>query len=316
MRKISALLAVALVLPVLAACTSNPAAGCDAPFPSGDASSVVTAKGDVGAEPEVNFPTPLIAKKTEVSTLIPGNGDPIASGQPVLVEIVIVNGRTGEVIQKSGFSGENSGVLLTVGSETLPPVTEALECSTVGSRIVVAGTAEETHGGQAMADSDIEADDSFIFVVDVLDAYKAKADGATKTGNNGDPTVVLAPDGTPGITIPKSDPPTELVTSVLKQGDGATVKEGDYAVVHYTGVLWSDNEVFDSTWKKGSAAVFQLSKGAVVDGFVEGLVGQKVGSQVLLVVPPALGYGDQGSETIPAGSTLVFVVDILGIAGR
>ena len=49
----------------------------------------------------------------------------------------------------------------------------------------------------------------------------------------------------------------------------------------------------------------------VIPGWTQGLAGQTVGSQVLLVIPPDLGYGDQASGSIPANSTLVFVVDIL-----
>lgn len=310
-RKLPALLVVAALLPALAACSASPREE----YPSGDASSVVTASGDFGTQPVVDMPTPVIAHETQVSVLIEGDGEVLRNGQPVLVEATILNGGTGEVLQQSGYAGERSGVLLTVGSNALPPVTEALEGVTVGSRIVVVGTAADTHDGQAVPDSGVAADDSFVYVVDVLDAFLPKADGATRAGENGDPTVVLAPNGRPGITIPKGDAPEDLVTSVLKQGDGEVVKDGDYAVLHYTGVTWADNKVFDSSWDRDQASVMQLTAGSVVDGFHQGLVGQKVGSQVLLVIPPSLGYGDQASDTIPAGSTLVFVVDILGLAG-
>lgn len=47
-------------------------------------------------------------------------------------------------------------------------------------------------------------------------------------------------------------------------------------------------------------------------GFKKALEGQKVGSQVLAVIPPAEGYGAQAQSGIPANSTLVFVIDILG----
>lgn len=309
-RKLSALIAVALVVPTLAACTSA-STECGV-FPSGDASSVVKVSGELGSEPTIDMPTPVIAKSTEVSTAIEGEGAKLVEGQPALVEVSIVNGASGEVVDSTGYQG---GVILTTGSEALPPATEALECASVGSRLVVVGTAEETHGGQAIPDAGVGADDSLIFIVDVLDAFLPKADGTTRPGNNGDPTVVLAPDGRPGVTIPPTEAPDELVVSVLKEGDGETVEEGDKVVVHYSGFTWADNEQFDSSWDRDQAAIFELSDGTVIEGFIDGLVGQKVGSQVLLVIPPSLGYGDQASASIPAGSTLVFVVDILGIAG-
>lgn len=78
----------------------------------------------------------------------------------------------------------------------------------------------------------------------------------------------------------------------------------------YTGVLWDDKTEFDSSWGKTPVS-FSLDQ--VVEGFGEGLRGQTVGSQVLIVIPPELGYGDQANAAVPAGSTLVFVVDILGL---
>ena len=81
-------------------------------------------------------------------------------------------------------------------------------------------------------------------------------------------------------------------------------------------MLWDDNSVFDSTWEKGAPASFVVSDGSdsqVIPGFSEAIIGQKVGSQIGVVVPPAEGYGDQEQTGIPAGSTLFFVIDILGV---
>ena len=132
-----------------------------------------------------------------------------------------------------------------------------------------------------------------------------------------DPVVVLLKgdgigadvNGVPGITIPKTAAPTEEKIAVLKKGDGAVVAKGATVTVHYTGALWSDNSIFDSSWTKGSPASFSLAQ--VVPGFAQAIEGQTVGSQVIAVIPPALGYGDKASGAIPAGSTLVFVIDIL-----
>jgi hypothetical protein len=307
-RKLSALLAVAIVVPTLVAC-SSPSNECV--FPSGDASSVVTAEGAIGSEPQIDMPTPVVAQRTEVSIVTEGEGKPLSDGQPARVDISIINGATGEVLEDTGYAG---GVLFAAGSEALPPVTEALECASVGSRLVVVGTAEETHNGEPLPQLGVEANDSLVFVVDVLDSFLPRADGTQRASENGNPAVVLAPNGQPGVTIPNSAPPTELVDTLLKEGVGDTVEEGDQVVVHYTGFTWADSEVFDSSWENRQPAIFQLTEGALIEGFLTGLIDKKVGSQVLLVIPPELGYGDQASESIPADSTLVFVVDILGIA--
>ena len=94
--------------------------------------------------------------------------------------------------------------------------------------------------------------------------------------------------------------------------------EGDTVVVQYTGVNWRTGQVFDASWKHGTRQPFGFTIGAspsqVILGWDKGLVGQTVGSRVLLVIPPADGYGKTGSPQahIKGTDTLVFVVDILG----
>ena len=73
---------------------------------------------------------------------------------------------------------------------------------------------------------------------------------------------------------------------------------------------WSSHEVFDTSWDSQPAS---LSLDAVVPGFAEAVQGATVGSQLLVVIPPDLGYGDTAQGAIPAGSTLVFVIDVLGL---
>ncbi|WP_148285558.1 FKBP-type peptidyl-prolyl cis-trans isomerase, partial [Microbacterium sp. B24] len=83
-------------------------------------------------------------------------------------------------------------------------------------------------------------------------------------------------------------------------------------LVQYTGVRWSDGKTFDSTWDKGGVPTSFTTTG-VVPGFRKALEGQTVGSQVLVTMPPADGYGEGEINTNDLkGETLVFVVDILG----
>lgn len=312
MRKISAIAVAVGMSATMTACAGFPGSnGCEPGITSGGASSIINAPGKFASAPRVDFPTPIVTYETEATELISGDGDLLTDGQPVRIKLSIFNGRTGEEIPNG-----DSDMITMVGGTAIPAVGPALECSTVGSRIAIAASAEAAHGSQPFPDAGVEAEDTFVFVADVLDSYLAKANGAPQLAKAGQPAVVLAPNGAPGITVPGSgneaaDPPEELVVSVLKAGDGAELKEGDQAILHYTGVMWSNNEVFDSSWSKGTAGVFSLAEG-VIPGFKDGLIGQKIGSQVLLVIPPELGYGDTGSGSIPAGETLVFVVDILG----
>jgi FKBP-type peptidyl-prolyl cis-trans isomerase len=94
-------------------------------------------------------------------------------------------------------------------------------------------------------------------------------------------------------------------------GTGAQAKEGSTITVKYTGWLL-DGTVFDSTEKHGGTpATFQLAKGQLIDGWVQGIPGMKVGGKRRLVVPPAVGYGAQATGSIPANSLLVFDVELL-----
>ena len=315
MRKTTALIAAVAVavLTSLTGCAS--AQGSNDCVSSGAASSVVTATGKFGTAPKVTFPTPLYAHTTQKSQLIAGKGAPIQDGQPVAFYVTILNGRTGDVLQSSDYTSTGFS-LVTAGQSTIPAVTEALSCATVGSRIAIVGSAKQSHNGQADPSNDIDKNDSLVYVIDIRNAYLAKANGANQMRQKGLPDVITTANGTPGVLIPPSPstPPKSLQVGVLKQGTGAKTKTGDYLIVQYTGVGWSDKTVFDSTWKDHQASVLQLGSQSISTGLTKALTGQRVGSQVLVVVPPNDAAIPDGSGSVPAGETVVYVVDILGIA--
>ena len=91
------------------------------------------------------------------------------------------------------------------------------------------------------------------------------------------------------------------------------MKRGQDLAVQYTGVIWRTGKVFDSSWSRSQPFATVIGEGQVIKGWDTGLVGQTVGSRVLLVIPPADGYGTAGTSTagIKGTDTLVFVVDIL-----
>ncbi len=308
-RTLPVLLLAAGLIASLTSCAQGPfAQGCDSPVSAGDASAFITADGAFGTKPTVDFPTPIVTKRTERSTLTPGDGAELREGDVAVFQYTLLNGTTGDVLSQSDYTGP--GTIVTLGDSQTPSVTVGLECSTVGSRVAIATTA--AGAGQGGSGST----DAFVFVIDVLDSFHGKANGAAQIPQAGMPSVVTAPNGAPGITIPKEDAPSALTVNVLQAGTGEKVTAGDHVVVKYTAVLWSDSSVFDSTWTDGQAKIVELTASdTVTKGFVEGLIGQRTGSQVLIVAPPADGYGDAGSNNVPSGSTLVYVVDLLGLAG-
>lgn len=107
-------------------------------------------------------------------------------------------------------------------------------------------------------------------------------------------------------------PPTALATADIVAGTGAVATAAATVDVRYTGALYTDGKIFDSSWKRGTAPVsFPLNR--VVPGFAKGIEGMKVGGRREIVIPPDLGYGAQANGPIPGGSTLVFVVDLVAV---
>lgn len=118
----------------------------------------------------------------------------------------------------------------------------------------------------------------------------------------------------PVLTFPGPDAPEGLQVQVLDAGDGRVVEAGDTIVAHYLGQTW-DGDVFDSSYDRGQPLDFQVGVGMVIRGWDDALVGQRVGSRLLLSIPSALGYGARGvpQAGIRGGDTLVFVTEILGV---
>lgn len=117
----------------------------------------------------------------------------------------------------------------------------------------------------------------------------------------------------PTLTFDGDTPPEGLQVETVSAGDGETVEAGDYVVANYLGQIWNTETVFDNSYDRGAPSGFSLDQ--VVTGWTVGLVGQTVGSRVLLTIPADLGYGPSGGSSdgsISATDTIVFVVDIVG----
>lgn len=118
----------------------------------------------------------------------------------------------------------------------------------------------------------------------------------------------------PALTFPEGGAPAGLQVTVLEEGSGPVVESGRTIVVNYLGQVW-DGGVFDNSYDRGQTIDFPIGVGAVIGGWDKGLVGQNVGSRVLLSIPPEHGYGMRGvpQAGIGGGDTLVFVVDVVGV---
>ena len=319
MRKLPALILAAGLLVSLAACSppvSN-LADCNPTFGSGDNSSAVKVSGDQGNEPKVDFPTPLVAKSGELTIAQHGDGAKIFPGQTVTYMATQYDAATGEATRSTGYEAENA-LTSVIGSnlgEGTDILSSLLACTSVGDRVVVTSDLKSILGESYDPETVPNGDETLVLVFDVIAAYLGKANGWDQLPQAGFPSVVLAPNGQPGIIVPGDDAPKDLRIATLKAGTGATVKDDDQVVLHYTGMGWETGTVFDSSWTSETGAPVTLSPGEVVNGFARAIVGAKVGSQVIVVIPPGEEFGyPAGSGPVGEGETMIFVIDILGIA--
>lgn len=107
-------------------------------------------------------------------------------------------------------------------------------------------------------------------------------------------------------------PSGKLESTDISVGTGDEAVAGKTVSVHYTGTL-TDGTKFDSSLDRGQPFEFVLGTGQVIKGWDDGVAGMKVGGKRKLVIPPDLAYGDRAQGSIPANSTLVFEVELLGV---
>lgn len=92
-------------------------------------------------------------------------------------------------------------------------------------------------------------------------------------------------------------------------------QRGDSISVHYRGTLASDGSEFDASYNRGTPLDFTVGKGQVIKGWDDGLLDMCIGDKRTLTIPPEFGYGERAMGPIPAGSTLVFETELVGIQG-
>lgn len=107
--------------------------------------------------------------------------------------------------------------------------------------------------------------------------------------------------------------PEGLQYYVVEEGTGAVVQARQSVTVHYYGYFPETRVSFDGSYKRGEPYTTPIGVGQVIDGWDLGIVGQAVGTKLVLIVPPELGYGATDQGPIPGNSTLVFDVEIIDV---
>ena len=311
MRRIAVLLSAPLlaVAPLaLAACGS-----------SGSSTPTVSVSGHFGTNPKITIPDQSASSNLTVKTLIQGSG-PVLNKTDAFVgnyAVYIWSGKTHKLAQ-STFQTKTPQLF---SGTLLPGLETAVQGKKMGSRVLAVIPPKDGYGKTGNSQAGVSASDTLVFVIDMIKEFpnKAAATGSQLSNGGGAlPSVTAKSGAAPIIAIPSSahQPPAGLVTKTLIKGSGQVVAKGQTVVTQYVGSIWRTGKVFDSSWSRGEPFGFTIGStpSQVITGWDKGLVGQTVGSRVMLIVPPADGYGKTGSSQagIKGTDTLVFVVDILG----
>lgn len=292
---------------------------CESPYPSGNTSSLVTVSTSASGAPEVSFPTPLITPERQVSVLQEGEGEPARPGGYIDFDVSVFVGSDEMYLTGSSYNPTNP-VRRPVAPEVGDFFGEVLECQKPGSTVVVTAALADIFG-PIEEDDYLQNSSTVVAVIDVHDTYPGRADGSARLPLSGMPTITQAPTGHHGFSFPNAPIPDELQVSVLKMGEGEPIMQGDFVTAHFTGVVWNTRQVFISSFDQGvplgliaDDQTTSATGEGVIPGLAQALLGKTVGSQVLVSVPPELGYQP---ENLPPGvgenQTLVFVFDILGV---
>ncbi|HUZ27171.1 MAG TPA: FKBP-type peptidyl-prolyl cis-trans isomerase [Streptosporangiaceae bacterium] len=302
-----------LTLIVLLLVTAT-AAGCGA-VPGRDPGPLPGVSGRFGTDPVVTIPGGNPSPQLILHTVIAGHGPVVRPGDYVLFNVQGKVWAGGREIVDSYTDRQPQGLPLRSGLRAW----RRLAGQRVGSRVVMVVPPRDGFGRAGDPQANVTGTDTIVFVFDLLATMPETAHAAgtvlpyqpgpglpTLTGGSGGPATIA-------ISTPHAArPPATLVRRLLIRGRGQPIRAGQTVVVQDTGVVWRSGKVFDSSWARGFPESFQLGAGQVIPGWENGLGGLPVGSRVLLIVPPSLGYGRAGNAPdVGSHDTLVFVVDIL-----
>lgn len=309
----AAALACSLVMCVsLAACSSSSNSSDSSDSKNSNDSSAsssakqiagVTATGKLGEKPTISFNTPMTVSDGSYVVLQKGDGETIEEGDRVCAQGIALNVKDGTELMDTWTKNTPDCSLVVSSSKLSSTYYDQIKGAKINTTIGFGVNDNDSSGYSYIL--------AMTFVSKSKDLEKATGEEVKDVPANL-PKVTRAKDGKPSIDMNGQGSVDSLVTQTLIKGSGKTLTDSDTAVVKYTGWL-TNGKQFDSSWDKNTTFDADLSaSGQIISGWKQGLIGQTVGSQVLLVIPPDLGYGADGSgDTIPGNSTLVFVIDIL-----
>jgi peptidylprolyl isomerase len=318
LRRLSTALLPLLLVTALSSCGDDEASpsGASSTKAGGSAESLdaVSIEGDPGTKPKVTWKSEMTAEDLETETLVEGDGAEVEQGDQVSTHIWIGNGFTQEKAYSSYDQG--SPEIVTVDESLSPIFADAMDGATLGSRVAVTAPADQAFGETGNPQLGIGNKDSVLVIIDLISIHEVLdgPDGESKKAPSWAPGLVEKGDAITSLDFAGTPEPNgELRSATLIRGEGAVVKKGQTIDVNYLGQVYDGKKPFDESYSREPAS-FAIGAGAVIPGWDKVLVGVKVGSRVIMAIPPEEGYGEEGNSDagIKGTDTLYFVVDVLG----
>jgi peptidylprolyl isomerase len=317
-RRLVALTVVPLLL-AAAACGGDADSTDKEASGGGQGIDSVEVSGDFGEDPKVKVDSPVKVSETESEVLEKGDGAVVEEGtsEEALLHFSVTNATTGKSV---GSTYEQGTPIKTVVAEgkMFPGVLDAIVGQTSGSRVLVVATPQDAYGPQGVPQLKLKADDGVIFVVDVLSTHPDEVldgpEGKELKVPDGLPTVEEKNGEVTGMSFENAakNPPKELQVIPLIEGEGPPARDDSFVTFDYYGQTWGGKKPFDQSYDRDPVP-FAVGVNNLIPAWDQKIPGLKRGSRVMIIAPPETAYGDQDRPGIPANSTLVFIVDILGV---
>ncbi len=314
-RRLSLVLLPLLLATALTACGSDDGGDSSSSTSGKSGLDAVTITGTPGEAIEVKWDGQMSADKLETEVLEEGDGAEVKADDQVFVHIWIGNGFTKE--QSFSTYDQQKPELVTVDDNLSPIFADALEGQKIGSRVGVTAPADLAFGESGNPQLGIGNKDTVLVVMDLISINDVLdgPEGDAKPAPSWAPELVEKDGAVTSLDFANAPKPNgKLRSATLIEGTGDVVQKTQTITVNYLGQVYGGKKPFDESYSKGAPASFAIGAGQVIPGWDKTLVGAKVGSRVLLAIPPKDGYGSKGNEGagIKGTDTLYFVVDILG----
>lgn len=265
MRPLTAAVALCLAALTIAACGGGSSGGS-----TGAGAGLPVVTGAFGSDPLISVPAVKPPGTLVVRTLREGSGAAVKSHSFVMFNVEGKVWAGDRLVVDSYSDRKPQGLPLGAGL----PAWQHLAGQRVGSRVLMVVPPKNGFGARGNPSINVTGTDTLVFVFDILAAVPA---GGHATGTvlpyrpaAGMPRVTASARG-PQITVPAhAAPPKHLVTRLLVRGHGPAVAANDTVVTQYTGAVWRNGRVFNSSWAQGGAQAFELSRGQVIRDWQRG----------------------------------------------